>query len=249
MNRGYPPDIPGSWAALARDAESDLQRFTSASDGDRRGSATTTSSEVPFKNSSAQSRRAQARGDHGSPPTVPEDVQRRRTTVPPCSRHRRFEPRADRQDAQVMIEEEQAVVGNRYPSRKSNSVGNPRSRDGSRPGPAHESPNLAARARSDRVLDGAFSQRRTPRRRNHRREKPDALRTAGCRALAPLTSLPHVPHRARLGDIMSQGPHILPNIPRTSAGMKRQALPYEPVCAIFRRYLHAEKLKFTPERR
>ncbi len=30
--------------------------------------------------------------------------------------------------------------------------------------------------------------------------------------------------------------------------MKRQALPYEPVCAIFRRYLHTEKLKFTPER-
>ena len=28
----------------------------------------------------------------------------------------------------------------------------------------------------------------------------------------------------------------------------RVALPYEPVCAIFRRYLHAEKLKFTPER-
>ena len=29
---------------------------------------------------------------------------------------------------------------------------------------------------------------------------------------------------------------------------QRQALPYEPVCAVFRRYLHAEKLKFTPER-
>src|SRR3954466_7962523 len=28
----------------------------------------------------------------------------------------------------------------------------------------------------------------------------------------------------------------------------RQSLPYEPVCAIFRRYLHGEKLKFTPER-
>jgi Fur family ferric uptake transcriptional regulator len=25
-------------------------------------------------------------------------------------------------------------------------------------------------------------------------------------------------------------------------------MPYEPVCAIFRRYLHGEKLKFTPER-
>jgi Fur family ferric uptake transcriptional regulator len=28
----------------------------------------------------------------------------------------------------------------------------------------------------------------------------------------------------------------------------RQTPPYEPVCAIFRRYLHGEKLKFTPER-
>src|SRR5262245_7033012 len=28
----------------------------------------------------------------------------------------------------------------------------------------------------------------------------------------------------------------------------RQTTPYEPVCAIFRRYLHGEKLKFTPER-
>jgi len=46
----------------------------------------------------------------------------------------------------------------------------------------------------------------------------------------------------------NSGPHILPNIPKTSVGMKRPALPYEPVCAIFRRYLHTEKLKFTPER-
>src|SRR6185437_183921 len=29
---------------------------------------------------------------------------------------------------------------------------------------------------------------------------------------------------------------------------RRDTLPYEPVCAIFRRYLHGEKLKFTPER-
>lgn len=29
---------------------------------------------------------------------------------------------------------------------------------------------------------------------------------------------------------------------------QRSALPYEPVCAVFRRYLHGEKLKFTPER-
>jgi Fur family ferric uptake transcriptional regulator len=47
---------------------------------------------------------------------------------------------------------------------------------------------------------------------------------------------------------VTQGPHILPNIPRMGAGAKREALPYEPVCAIFRRYLHEQKLKFTPER-
>jgi Fur family ferric uptake transcriptional regulator len=47
---------------------------------------------------------------------------------------------------------------------------------------------------------------------------------------------------------MSQSPHILTNIPRYSGNSKRQALPYEPVCAVFRRYLHGEKLKFTPER-
>ena len=43
--------------------------------------------------------------------------------------------------------------------------------------------------------------------------------------------------------------HILPNIPKISmAKHQRPALPYEPVCAIFRRYLHEQKLKFTPER-
>jgi Fur family ferric uptake transcriptional regulator len=47
---------------------------------------------------------------------------------------------------------------------------------------------------------------------------------------------------------MSQSPHILPSIPRMSTAAQRQALPYEPVCAVFRRYLHGEKLKFTPER-
>ena len=48
---------------------------------------------------------------------------------------------------------------------------------------------------------------------------------------------------------MPAGPHILPNIPRTHTQQaRRQALPYEPVCAIFRRYLHDQKLKFTPER-
>src|SRR6266581_4185743 len=45
---------------------------------------------------------------------------------------------------------------------------------------------------------------------------------------------------------MAQGPHVLPNIPKAPAG--QAALPYEPVCAIFRRYLHGQKLKFTPER-
>jgi Fur family ferric uptake transcriptional regulator len=45
---------------------------------------------------------------------------------------------------------------------------------------------------------------------------------------------------------MSRSPHILQNIPRVAA--QREALPYEPVCAVFRRYLHGEKLKFTPER-
>jgi Fur family transcriptional regulator, ferric uptake regulator len=47
---------------------------------------------------------------------------------------------------------------------------------------------------------------------------------------------------------VTQGPHILPSIPRMGASIKRTTLPYEPVCAIFRRYLHEQKLKFTPER-
>src|SRR5437016_12150145 len=46
---------------------------------------------------------------------------------------------------------------------------------------------------------------------------------------------------------MTSAPHILPSIPRMSAS-QRQSAPYEPVCAIFRRYLHEQKLKFTPER-
>ena len=46
----------------------------------------------------------------------------------------------------------------------------------------------------------------------------------------------------------STSPHILSNIPRMPSGSKSQAMPYEPVCALFRRYLHGEKLKFTPER-
>lgn len=47
---------------------------------------------------------------------------------------------------------------------------------------------------------------------------------------------------------MSSGTHTLSNLPKISARSRQQALPYEPVCAIFRRYLHNEKLKFTPER-
>jgi len=47
---------------------------------------------------------------------------------------------------------------------------------------------------------------------------------------------------------MPDGPHILSNIPKIAAAAPRQVLPYEPVCAIFRRYLHEQKLKFTPER-
>jgi Fur family ferric uptake transcriptional regulator len=47
---------------------------------------------------------------------------------------------------------------------------------------------------------------------------------------------------------VSDAPHILPNIPRVRSGSQRQVLPYEPVCAMFRRYLHEQKLKFTPER-
>ena len=47
---------------------------------------------------------------------------------------------------------------------------------------------------------------------------------------------------------MSEGPRILPNLPKAAHGARREALPYEPVCAIFRRYLHGQQLKFTPER-
>src|SRR6476620_2238127 len=46
---------------------------------------------------------------------------------------------------------------------------------------------------------------------------------------------------------MAEGANILPNLPRVRAASP-EALPYEPVCAIFRRYLHGRKLKFTPER-
>jgi len=47
---------------------------------------------------------------------------------------------------------------------------------------------------------------------------------------------------------MSQSAHILPSVPRSAVASAKPALPYEPVCAVFRRYLHGQKLKFTPER-
>src|SRR3954449_1541662 len=47
---------------------------------------------------------------------------------------------------------------------------------------------------------------------------------------------------------MSPSPHILANLPRVNTARQPESTPYEPVCAIFRRYLHGEKLKFTPER-
>src|SRR6187431_1485988 len=46
---------------------------------------------------------------------------------------------------------------------------------------------------------------------------------------------------------MSSRPHILPSLPKKPI-QQRESAPYEPVCAIFRRYLHEQKLKFTPER-
>lgn len=47
---------------------------------------------------------------------------------------------------------------------------------------------------------------------------------------------------------MSDNARVLPNIPRVVAEAERTIAPYEPLCAIFRRYLHRAKLKFTPER-
>jgi len=46
---------------------------------------------------------------------------------------------------------------------------------------------------------------------------------------------------------MAEAARILHNIPKARAP-RPESLPYEPVCALFRRYLHAQKLKFTPER-
>src|SRR5450432_3613703 len=61
----------------------------------------------------------------------------------------------------------------------------------------------------------------------------------GCRRAQP---------ELRLFTMTQQGPHILQNIPKGSGKSKHAALPYEPVCAVFRKYLRGEKLKFTPER-
>lgn len=47
---------------------------------------------------------------------------------------------------------------------------------------------------------------------------------------------------------MPDRPNLLPSLQKFTAEAQRQVLPYEPVCAIFRRYLHDQKLKFTPER-
>jgi Fur family transcriptional regulator, ferric uptake regulator len=47
---------------------------------------------------------------------------------------------------------------------------------------------------------------------------------------------------------MADGPHILASVPRHNTTRRPESTPYEPVCAVFRRYLHGKKLKFTPER-
>jgi Fur family ferric uptake transcriptional regulator len=47
---------------------------------------------------------------------------------------------------------------------------------------------------------------------------------------------------------MSEQSRLVPSLQKFAAEAQRQVLPYEPVCAIFRRYLHQQKLKFTPER-
>jgi Fur family transcriptional regulator, ferric uptake regulator len=55
---------------------------------------------------------------------------------------------------------------------------------------------------------------------------------------------------------MLDGPYTLPPLPKGTGvrGMgaanlpRRESLPYEPLCAVFRRYLHGQQLKFTPER-
>ena len=47
---------------------------------------------------------------------------------------------------------------------------------------------------------------------------------------------------------MALSAHILPSLPKANVNTNPNATPFDPVCAVFRRYLHTEKLKFTPER-
>lgn len=47
---------------------------------------------------------------------------------------------------------------------------------------------------------------------------------------------------------MPSQPQILANLPKIGTSQRTSASTYEPVCALFRRYLHGQKLKFTPER-
>lgn len=47
---------------------------------------------------------------------------------------------------------------------------------------------------------------------------------------------------------MPDQPKVLHQVPRRLPAEAQQLAPYEPLCAIFRRYLHRTKLKFTPER-
>jgi len=49
---------------------------------------------------------------------------------------------------------------------------------------------------------------------------------------------------------MADVPRVLPSLPRSASLQKARSgtAPYEPVCAMFRRYLHGQNLKFTPER-
>ena len=47
---------------------------------------------------------------------------------------------------------------------------------------------------------------------------------------------------------MASDPSVLPSLPKVPNEAQQPLTPYEPLCAIFRRYLHKQKLKFTPER-
>jgi len=47
---------------------------------------------------------------------------------------------------------------------------------------------------------------------------------------------------------MALSAHILPSLPKANVNTNPNSTPFDPVCAVFRRYLHTEKLKFTPER-